>query len=321
MHEKSAGAGMLEKSAGAGMQAKSAGTATTLGLLRATWQAFNDDKAQRLAASIAYSTIFSLAPLLVVLIAVVGGILDVSGSGGHTSAENGLLAQIRQSAGPAAADTVRQLIAASFNKPRANTIAQILGWVFFVVGASGLFAALQDALNAVWHVADAKGGWKRMLRDRLISFAMILVIGFLLLLTFVANAAIAFIGAHVLANVPVAGNPAVATVLDDALDVVVMTIVFALIFKVLPDAPIAWRDVAIGAAVTAVLFVVGEALISLYIAYGGVASAYGAAGSILVALLWIYYSALILLLGAEFTKVYAGRKTLVAAPAELEIAS
>jgi len=280
--------------------------APAIALLKATWQAFNEDKAQRLAASIAYSTIFSLAPLFVVLIAIVGGILDVEGSGGHASAENGLLAQISHSAGPAAADTVRQLIAASFNKPRANAIAQILGWAFFAVAASGLFAALQDALNAVWHVPDAKGGWKKLLRDRIASFAMILAIGALLLVTFVANATIAFLSAHVLGSLPV-GSPVVATLLNEAIDVVLMTVVFALIFKVLPDVDIAWRDVGIGAAVTAVLFVVGEALISLYIAYGGVASAYGAAGSILVALLWIYYSALILLLGAEFTKVYSRR--------------
>ncbi len=290
---------------------KNATLATTIALLKATWQAFNEDKAQRLAAAIAYSTIFSLAPLFVVLIAIVGSVLDVEGSGGHASAENGLLAQIRHSAGPAAAETVRQLIAASFNKPRANTIAQVLGWTFFVVGASGLFASLQDALNAVWHVPDAKGGWKKLVRDRIASFAMILAIGFLLLVTFLANAAIAFLSAHVLASLPF-GSPAVATLLDEAIDIVVMTLVFALIFKVLPDARISWRDVGIGAAVTAVLFVVGEALISLYIAYGGVASAYGAAGSILVALLWIYYSALILLLGAEFTKVYSRRGTLVA---------
>jgi membrane protein len=284
-----------------------------LGLPAATWKAFNEDKAQRLAASIAYSTIFSLAPLFVILIAIVGGVLDVKGSGGHTSAQNVLLEQIRHSAGPAAADAVRQLIATAFNKPRESTIAQILGWTFFVVGASGLFASLQDALNAVWHIESVKGGWKQMLRDRIASFVMILAIGVLLLATFVANATIAFVGAHFLSRIPFATNPTVLALVNQAIDVVLITLAFALIFKVLPDVDVSWRDVGFGAAVTAVLFVVGEALISLYIAYGGVASAYGAAGSLLVALVWIYYSALILLLGAEFTKVYANRAQLASA--------
>jgi membrane protein len=285
--------------------------ATLPATLRATWNAFNDDKAQRLAASIAYSTIFSLAPLLVLLIAVVGSILSVSGSGGRASAEDQLLGHIQQSAGPAAANTVRQLITASFNKPRANLIAQILGWVFFAVGASGLFASLQDSLNAIWHVESAKGGWKYLVRSRLASFGMIVVVGFLLLVTFIANAAIAFVTTHFLSLIPFAANPFALSAVGQVVNVILVAAIFATIFKILPDVNLEWRDVWIGGAVTAVLFVVGEALISLYIDYGGVATAYGAAGSILVALLWIYYSALILLLGAEFTKVSAKKATLV----------
>jgi membrane protein len=287
--------------------------ATLPATLRATWIAFNEDKAQRLAASIAYSTIFSLAPLLVVLIAVIGSILSVSGSGGQSSAEDQLLGHIRQSAGAAAADTVRQLITASFNKPRANLIAQILGWVFFAVGASGLFASLQDSLNAIWHVESTKGGWKYLIRSRAASFGMIVVVGFLLLVTFVANAAIAFVTAHFLSLIPFAANPVLLSAIGQLLNVSLIAVIFAMIFKILPDVNLDWSDVWLGAGVTAVLFVSGEALIALYIAYGGVASAYGAAGSILVALLWIYYSALILLLGAEFTKVSAKRASLVVA--------
>ncbi len=279
-------------------------------LVKRTVTAFNEDKAQRLAAAIAFSTIFSIAPLFVILIAIVGGILDVSGTGGHTNAENGLLANIAKSAGASAADTVRQLIDASFRKPREGLIAQTIGWVAFAFGASNLFASLQDALNAVWHVEAAKGGVRQMIRDRVVSFGMIVVVGFLLLVTFLANAAITFAGAHFLARIPFAANPALLTIVEQVISTVLVTVVFALLFKVMPDVKIAWRDVTIGAAVTAVLFVAGEALISLYIAYGGVASAYGAAGSILVALLWIYYSAMILLFGAEFTKVFAGRAEL-----------
>ncbi|GAC1303185.1 MAG: hypothetical protein NVSMB19_13050 [Vulcanimicrobiaceae bacterium] len=278
--------------------------------LKATWQAFNEDKAQRLAASIAYSTIFSIAPLLILVVAIVGGVLNMRGHGGHTSTLNALLGAIRHSAGPGAADTVKALIEASFNKPKQGLIAQILGWIFFFVGASGLFAALQDALNAIWHVEAAKGGWKHMVRDRIASFGMIVVVGFLMLVTFLANATISFVSAHFLGAIPFAANPIVLSSIDQIISVAVITVIFALLYKILPDVHIAWNDVWIGAAFTAVLFVIGEALIGLYIAHGGVASAYGAAGSLLVALIWIYYSAMILLLGAEFTKVHATNATL-----------
>jgi membrane protein len=279
-------------------------------LVKRTFVAFNEDKAQRLSAAIAFSTIFSVAPLFVILIAVVGRVLDVNGSGGQTSAENSLLSEITKNAGAGAADTVRKLIDASFAKPRQGAIAQTIGWVAFAITASNLFASLQDALNAVWHVEAVRGGWKQMVRDRVASFAMIVVVGFLLLVTFVANATITFVGAHLLSRIPFAANPTLLTVLEQLISIALTSVVFALLFKVLPDVKVAWRDVWVGAGVTAVLFVAGEALISLYIAYGGVASAYGAAGSILVALVWIYYSAMILLLGAEFTKVFAERAEL-----------
>jgi len=237
--------------------------------------------------------------------------LSFQGTAGHAGAEASLLADIRKSAGPSAANTVRQLIDASFNKPRQSLIAQVLAWIFLVLGASGLFASLQDSLNAVWHVESTKGGWKHLLRTRSAAFGMIVVVAFLLLVTFVANALIAFVAAHLLSRIPFAANPVVVSGLDQTLTVALVACIFALIFKVLPDVNLAWRDVWFGAAVTAVLFVIGEALIALYIAYGGVASAYGAAGSILVALIWIYYSALILLFGAEFTKIHARTATLI----------
>ncbi len=285
--------------------------ATLPATLRATWTAFNEDKAQRLAASIAYSTIFSLAPLLVLLIAVVGTVLGASGTGGRAGAEDDLLAEIRRSAGPSAANSVHALIEAAFDKPRANLVAQILGWLFFVIGASGLFASLQDALNAIWHVEGTKGGWKYIVRSRLASFGMIAVVGFLLIASFIANAAISFITAHFLSRIPFATSPLVLQLIGQSLNLVLIAAIFAMLFKILPDIDLDWRDVGIGACVTAVLFAVGEELIALYITYGGVASAYGAAGSILVALIWIYYSALILLLGAEFTKVSAKTASLV----------
>jgi len=283
----------------------------TLESLRATWDAFNADKAQRLAAAIAYSTIFSLAPLFVLLIAAVGAVLSFHGGTGQADAERSLLDHVSQSAGTGAANAVRQLIDASFNKPRQSLIAQIIAWVFFAIGAGGLFASLQDALNAVWGVENAKGGWRFILRTRVASFGMIVVVAFLLLITFVANAVIAFVTAHFLSRIPFAANPFIVTAIDQIASLVIIAAIFAALFKILPDVRLAWRDVWFGAAVTAVLFVVGQVLIALYIAYGGVASAYGAAGSILVALVWIYYSALILLFGAEFTKVHAKNAALI----------
>ena len=278
------------------------------GVVKATVTAFNEDKAPRLAAAIAYSTIFSIAPLIIVLVAIVGSVLDFRvGHGGHTTALNALLENVRHSAGDGAAKTLKSLIEASFSKPKTGLIAQILGWIFFIVGASGLFAALQDALNAVWHVEATRGGWRQMVRGRIASFGMIVVVGFLLLVTFVANAAISYLSSHVLSNIPIVGNPVVASLIDQIITFAITTAIFALLFKVLPDVTISWRDVGVGAAVTAALFVVGELLIGLYISKAGVASAYGAAGSLLVALIWIYYSAMILLLGAEFTKVTAHR--------------
>jgi membrane protein len=284
-----------------------------LGVLKSVWQAFNEDKAPRLAAAIAYSTIFSIAPLFIVLIAILGWIFGVQNGGhGHHVAEAALLDQVRNRVGAGSAEAVRQLIASSFNKPRQSIIAQVVGWVAFIAGAMALFASLQDALNTIWHVESIRGGWKQMLRDRLASLGMIWVVAFLLLVSFVGNAAVAFVGSHVLSGVPVIGNPAVLAVVDFIVTFAVVTVVFALIFKVLPDVTVAWRDVWVGAIATAVLFVIGEGIISVYLAKAGVASGYGAAGSLLVTLLWIYYSAMILLFGAEYSKVVAGEAKTVA---------
>jgi len=279
--------------------------------LKATFTAFSQDKASRLAAAIAYSTIFSIAPLFIVLIAIAGPLL-----GSHTKAENQLLAAISSTAGKSSADALRGIISSVFHKQRQGFIAQIIGWVMFLVGASGLFASLQGSLNSIWHVESAKGGWKHMLRDRGVSFGMILVVGFLLLVTFIANSAIAVVSAHFRSILPLAANPTLITIVGQVVILVVVAVIFALLFKVLPDVDIDWRDVWIGAGVTAVLFVVGENLISVYLAIGGVSSAYGAAGAILVALIWIYYSAMILLLGAEFTKVSA-KKAALTVPSEV----
>lgn len=275
-------------------------------LFKSAFGEWNKDKAPRLAAALAFSTIFSIAPLLIIVIAIVGQVLGFTGGPHpHTQAENALLGPIRAAAGNAAAATVHGMIDASFGKPRQGIIAQIIGWIMFVVGAIGVFAALQDSLNTVWDVEPKKKSLWTNVRERLTSVAMLLVIGLLLLVTFIANAAISFVATYVQGALPFPGAGIVFAIVNWVVSIAIITGLFALMYKYLPDAEVEWRDVRAGAAITAVLFVIGQALIGFYLGRAGVASAYGAAGSLLALLLWIYYSSMLLLFGAEFTKVYA----------------
>jgi membrane protein len=277
-----------------------------LDLLKTTFSEWNADKAPRLAAALAFSTIFSIAPLFIIVIAIVGQVLGFAGGPHpHAQVEQQLVNQVAHSVGPGGAQAVRDMVDASFGKPRASIIAQVIGWVTFVIGATGLFAALQDSLNTVWNVAPKKGSIATMIRDRLASAVMLLVIGVLLLASFLINTAIAFVSTSFVAVLPFPGAGLVFAIVNWAISLVVVTVLFALIYRFLPDATVRWRDVWTGAAITAVLIVIGQALIGLYLGRTGFASAYGAAGSLLALLLWIYYSAMVLLFGAEFTKVYA----------------
>jgi membrane protein len=267
-----------------------------LNTFKATVAAWNADKAPRLAAAIAYSTIFAVAPLLIVTIAIVGAVLGFAGTAHpHSAVENTLLLHVSRAAGPEAAQMVRGMVDASFGKPRQSVLAQVIGWITFAIGASSVFVALQDALNTVWDTQPpaAHQNVLVMIRDRALSFAMLLVIGFLLMITFLLNVAVAYASSNLTSFLPstIAG-PAFAIV-NWLVSLLVITVLFA------------WSDVAIGAFITALLFVIGQALIGTYIGKAGVASAYGAAGALLAILIWIYYSASILLLGAEFTKIYA----------------
>lgn len=268
---------------------------------------FTNDKVLRLASSIAFSALFSLAPLLIVLIAILGWVLGWQNGGhGHHLAEDALLANIQRGAGKSTADAVRSMVAASFNRPRVGLIAQVVGWVTFLIGAGALFSSLQDAFNSIWHIEFTKGTWKQMVRDRAASFGMILVIGFLLFGTMLASSALSIVSARFAHAIPSIGMP-VLSIIDGGVGLAIGTVAFALMYRILPDVEIAWRDVWVSAAVTAVLFEIGEALIAWYLAKAGVASAYGAAGSLLALILWLYYSAIILLIGVELTKVSATR--------------
>ncbi len=279
-----------------------------LGMLKETYSRFNADKAPRLAAALSYTTIFALAPVFLIVIALVGQILGLANGGhGHHLVEDQMLEAIKRSAGREAADTVKQMVTASYGHRAQGGLAQVVGWVTLLLGAAGLFAALQDALNTVWHAEPPKKPLWTAIRDRVASIGMLLAIGFLLLVTTAINAAIAYVSTYAAHALPFAGAGFLFALVNWIVSLAIVALMFALMFKYLPDAPIEWRDVWTGALVTAVLFVVGQALIALYLGRAGVASAYGAAGSLLVLLLWVYYSSLILLLGAEFTSVYAER--------------
>jgi membrane protein len=272
---------------------------TVFSLLRDTFTEWNADKAPRLAAALAYYTAFSLAPLLIVVIAV------ASLAFGQDAVRGRLDNQIQGLIGVQAADAVQEILA-NANQPTAGTLAGIIGIVTLVLGAGGVFHQLKDALNTMWGVPPPKGGILTTIRAQFISFTMVLGIGFLLLVSLVVSAGLS--AANDLFARLLPGADFIAQLLNFVISFGVVTLLFAMIYKVLPDTEVKWGDVWMGAAVTALLFTIGKFLIGLYLGNSSVASGYGAAGSFVVLLLWIYYSAQILLFGAEFTQVYAKRR-------------
>jgi membrane protein len=253
-----------------------------------------DDNALRLSAALSYYTTFSLAPLLLIVIALAGLVL------GNDSARAAILAQITLLIGPTGAAATDQILQ-SASQPKRGLIAAITGGVMLLLGATGVVGQLQDALNTIWEVEPKPGGGiKAMLRRRVMSFAMILGIAFLLLVSLVVSAAISALGAYWAESTEI-----IVMGLHLVVSTAIITVLFAAMFKFLPDVKLKWRDVWIGAFVTAVLFTVGKTLTGLYLAKSTVASSYGAAGSIVIILIWVYYSSASFLLGAEFTQVYA----------------
>ena len=266
-------------------------------LFRNAGSQWMEHKAPRLGAALAYYTAFSLAPLLVIVIAIVGLVF------GREAATGQISGQIESIVGADGAKAV-EIMVATANKPVSGIFATVIGLVMLLVGALGLFGQLQDALNTVWEVQPRPGlGLLRFFLDRLLSLSMVLGTAFLLLVSLVASAALAALGS-------LTGEWG-ATVLGQALNIgvslIVITLLFAMIFRFLPDAKIAWRDVWFGAAFTTFLFTLGKFLIGLYLGTTGTASAYGAAGSFAALLIWLYYSAQIFLFGAELTKACADR--------------
>jgi len=268
-----------------------------LRLLKETFQEWQEDKASRLAASLAYYTVFSLAPLLIIVIAIAGAIF------GEEAARGEIVGQIQGLVGTEGAQVIETAID-NANQPDVSSVASLISVVVLLFGASGVFAQLQDALNTVWEVQPKPGhGFKSFMRKRFLSFSVVLGIGFLLLVSLVLSAVLSALNTYLSGMIP--GLDFLWQILDFVLSLVLVTLLFALMYKFLPDVKIAWGDVWMGAIITAVLFTIGKFVLGLYLGRGSFGSTYGAAGSLVIILAWVYYSAQILFFGAEFTQVYA----------------
>lgn len=263
----------------------------------------------QLAAALSYYTLFSLAPLLLIAIGVAGFVF------GREAAQNQIVETLQGMIGQDSANAVQEMIQASNDKPKTGMFSTIIGFVALLFGAGGVVGQLQTSLNKIWEVTPKPGqGIWGFFRQRFFSFAMVLAIGFLLLVSLVVTAVLSSFTGMLSSFL---GD---ATFVAHAIDILVsfgfVTLLFALIYKYVPDIEIQWRDVWVGAALTSILFTIGKYLIGLYIGTSGVNSTFGAAGSLITILVWVYYSSLIFFLGAEFTRVYATQYGSGVAPAE-----
>jgi membrane protein len=266
-------------------------------LLKQTVSDWSSDNATRLAAAMAFYTLLSLAPLVMVAIAVAGLVFGEEAARGYVSSE---LAGV---VGPQAGEGVETVVEHA-KKPEAGVVGSIVGILVLLFGASGVFKELQASLNIIWEVEPKPGrGFVGVIRDRFFSFTMVLGVAFLLLVSLVISTALSAVGGFMSDALP--GGAVLWQILNFTISLAVITVLFALIFKVVPDVKITWRDVWPGALATALLFAVGKFALGLYLGRASVMSSYGAAGSLVVLVIWVYYATQILFLGAEFTQVYA----------------
>jgi len=268
-------------------------------LVRAAGVAAIEKKVPRLGAALAFYTVFAIAPLFVIVLAIAAFWF------GQEAAQRELFAQVHSLVGNEGGKAIEAIVAAA-NKPVAGIWATGGALLTLLVGATGVFVQLQDALNTIWNVQRLPGhGLRNFLKDRLRSFAIVLSIGFLLLVSLVLSAILSALGKFMSGLLP--AQEMVWQIINWIVSFGVITFLFAMIFKILPDVKINWHDVWVGAALSALLFDMGKLLLGLYLGRSSVASAYGAAGSLVVVLLWVYYSAQILLFGGEVTHLYADR--------------
>ena len=275
--------------------------AVIFGLFKATFNEWLEDKAPQLAAALAYYTVFSLAPLILLLLTIVGVVFRHDPAG----AWDKITQQMSYFLDRSALEVVRQ-IAQQASQPTKSVWASIIGIALALVGASGVFGQLQDALNTIWGVKAKPGaGIWTFLRARFLSFAMVAGVCFLLLVSLAIESLLQAVFHDLQTSFPGGGFVALSAYL--IFDFLVVAVLFAMIFRFLPDAKIRWRDVWIGAGLTAAFFLIGKWALGLYLGSGAAGSAYGAASSLITLLLWVYYSAQILLFGAEFTQVYTNQ--------------
>lgn len=270
-----------------------------LGLVKETFQDWTQDKASRLGAALAYYAIFSIGPMLVVVIAIAGKVF------GKDAAEGKIADTLSQVLSSDAAKFVEALVT-SASRPTEGTIATLVGTGTLLLSAMGIFGQLKDALNTIWEVEPVPGGGiMAALTKNFLSFGMLLGVGFLLLVSLVVNALLSTLGPFLRDALP--GGALLWNAVNYVITLAIISLMFALIFKFVPDIRVGWKEVLLGGVVTATLFLLGQIALGIYLSLGNVGSAFGAAASLVIVLVWIYYSAQILFLGAEFTQVYANR--------------
>jgi membrane protein len=272
--------------------------ATAFDLVKTTATRWNDHDAPRLGAALAYYTLLSLAPLAILVVGICGLVFSQS------SAEQQLFSQAQELVGYQGAKTL-QTLAHNAHQSKGGILAGIVAIITLVFGASGVFVELRDSLNTIWDAPPLpQGGVKTFIFRRLITFGMVLALGFLLLVSLVVSAALGIVEKYFMGLIPVHAAMA-GEVANVVISLVAIAALFGLIFKFVPDVKIDWQDVGVGALVTAVLFTIGRSLLAFYMATAGVGSTYGAAGSLVALVVWVYYSAQIFFFGAVFTRVYA----------------
>lgn len=269
-------------------------------LIKTTYQEWKEDSAPMLAAALAYYTAFSIAPLIILVVAIAGVLI------GQDMLQNQILQEIESSVGEDAALLVSNLIE-NTTKPSEGILSTVLGVGALLLGALGVFTHLQNALNHIWDVEKTQksGGIKGFIKGKLLSFGMILIIGFLLLVSLILSTGLSLLDNWLADNLP--AWDIVLRILSFGISFGITTLLFMFIYKFLPEIEVQWRDVWIGALMTALLFTIGRSILSLYLGNSATASAYGAAGALAIVLIWVYYSAQIILFGAEFTQVFARR--------------
>jgi membrane protein len=267
-------------------------------LLRETGSAFSEDNGFKLSASLSYYTIFALGPLLIIIIALAGIFL------GHDAVEGRLYMEIRDLVGSEASVQIQSIIA-GIHRSHSSTTGAIVGGIILLIGATGVFTEMQGSINFIWSVkAKPQKSWLKYLINRLLSFSLIVVMGFLLIVSLIVNTLLSLLSDKLMRffhNYTVYLFQTINTVII----LVVITGLFAVIFRVLPDARIKWKDALIGSGFTAILFLIGKFLIGYYLERSKLDITWGTAASVIVILSWVYYSSLILYFGAEFTKIYA----------------